>query len=483
MEIIKRKMEFNEEDFDSCECKDLSFLHIKDLNYKERSPISFYRSDFRGSKFSSNTFFNNNFDLADFIGNSFINTEFENVNFGNSEFKNGVFLKCRFNNNTYGDLAIHDCDYKKCIFENEVFQMTMFNCTFEDCQFIDCTFEQCSTENLEFKNCTFIKVEMSTMHAERFKFTECTLRDTYLGACFLGSYLLKDVDFNLLNFKYRGKIVEAGSSDYFNTLLNNLKEQGRIFEFLNLYLLLNGASEEYPELLCNALLSCFKEDNYKVSEYNIKGIFELVEFYSDSPRLPFTVLCGIYIKLIGLFENNKVPQKYLMLFSECMFRLGKLISDFDFNLNYLYNVPLYQNAELEFHINDNSFEKAEDKINYLFDYINKNFFNTYLDRPLYKITERKTGSVIITVSTSLILALLTTKVIKEIYGTICQIKIAHAQTSKEIALIKTSKSAAKLSEITQMATENQKMQESNLMQIYNTIGKDYIISTLLNFFL
>ena len=110
----------------------------------------------------------------------------------------------------------------------------------------------------------------------------------------MGSYLLKDVDFNLLNFKYRGKIVEAGSSDYFNTLLNNLKEQGRIFEFLNLYLLLNGASEEYLELLCNALLSCFKEDNCKVSEYNIKGIFELVEFYSDIPRLPFTFFCGIY---------------------------------------------------------------------------------------------------------------------------------------------------------------------------------------------
>ncbi len=483
MDIVKKKMDFNEDDFNSCECKDLSFLHIKDLNYKERNPVFFYRSDFRGSKFSSNTFFKNNFDLADFIGNSFINTEFENVNFGNSEFKNGVFLKCQFNSNTYGDLAIHDCDYKKCIFENEVFQMTMFNCTFVDCQFINCTFDQCTTENLEFKNCTFIKVEMSTMHAERFKFTKCTLRDTYLGACFLGSYLLKDVDFNLLNFKYRGEIVEVGNSDYFNTLLNNLREQGRFFEFLNLYLLFNGASEGFSELFYNALISSFKEDNYKVLEYNIKGIFEIVEFYSDCPRLPFMVLCEIYIKLTQLFENNNVPEKCLLIFSECMFRLGKLISDFNFNLNYLYDVPLYRNAELEFHINDNSFEEAEDKINFLFDYINKNFFNSFLETPLYKISERKTGSVIITVSTCLILALLTTKVIKEIYGTICQIKIAHAQTTKEIALIETSKSAAKLSEITQIAAENQKLQESNLMQIYNTIGKDYIISTLLKFFL
>lgn len=483
MEIIEKRNNFDSDDLHSYECKDLSYISIKDLNFKERKPLSFYRSDFRGSKFTSNTFFKNNFDLADFIGNSFINTEFDNVNFGNCEFKNGLFLKCQFNSNIYGDLAIHDCDYKKCTFENETFHMTMFNCTFEDCQFINCIFDQCSTENLEFKKCTFIKVEMSTMHAEKFKFSKCTLRDTYLGACFLGSYFLKDIDIKLINFKYRGEIVEISSSDYFYTLLNDLKTQGRFFEFLNLYILLNNPSKELAKLFCDTLILSFNEKNYKVLEYNIKGIFEIIEFYYNSPKLPFILFCDIYTQINEIYEKNIVPELCYVIFSECMFKLKQLILNFEFNWDYLYDVPLHQTASLEFHINDNSFDEAENKINYLFNFVNTNCLDSSFGTPLYEINERKTGSVIITVSTCLILALLSAKVVKEIYGTVCQIKIEHAQTSKEIALIESSKSVAKLNEVSQIVAKNQNDKESNLMQLYNTIGKDYIISTLLKFFL
>ena len=67
---------------------DLSYRIFKDLDFSVIGPISFFRSDFRGSKFSSITFLCNNFDLADFIGNTFLNVEFREVNWGNSEVKN-----------------------------------------------------------------------------------------------------------------------------------------------------------------------------------------------------------------------------------------------------------------------------------------------------------------------------------------------------------------------------------------------------------
>ena len=482
MDIISEIAEFETNNSQYYEGKNLTFLTFRDLDFSKINPISFYRSDFRGSKFVSNTFYMNNFDLADFIGNSFINTEFNNVIFGNCEFKNGFFLKCQFNNNSYGDSAIHNCDYKKCLFENETFRMTMFNCTFEDCQFINCVFDQCSTENLEFNNCTFVKVEMSTMHAENFKFSHCTLRDTYLGACFLGTYLLKDVDINILNFKYRGDIVEINSSDYFYNILNDLKEHKRFYEFLNLYLILNGPTEDYPQLLCDILVAGFAEENLKVKEYNINGIFDIIEFYFNSPRLPLLVFLGIYEKITNLYENYNIPDNCFIIFTERIHRLKALISNFKFNNDYLNNVPLNQNALLEIHCNDSSFTNAENNIAYMLNYINDEYLNSCVKPPLFQITERRSGSVIITISTCLILALLASKVIKEIYGTICEIRISHAKTTKELDFIKSSKSAAKLNEVSQVVN-NQDVQNTNLMKIYNALGKDYIIGTLLKFFL
>ena len=465
------------------ESRDLSYEIFKDLDFTENYAISFYRSDFRGSKFISDTFYKNNFDLADFIANSFINTEFKEVNFGNCEFKNGVFVKCHFNSNIYGDLAIHNCDYKNCTFENEVFHMTMFDCTFYDCKFINCIFEQCSTERLDFEKCTFLKVEMSTMHAENFKFYNCILRDTFLGACFLGTYLFKNVDLNLLSFKYRGKVVSINGNDYFKNYLNELKIQKRYYEYLNLYLIMYSGKDEYYDVFTTVFEDIFNEDNPKVLEYNLNGIFDILEFYYNSSTLPLLIFFKIFCDLSDRFINNRIPQKNLLLYCERIQRLNTMLSSFTFSNDYLSDIPKDNIAFLEVHCNDESFQSAEKKIKYLLSYVNEIYLNSHIQEPLFKIIEEKNGSVIITISSCLLLSLLATKVIKEIYGTLCEIKITHAKTNKEIALIESSKSVAKLNEAIQVGQLSSDSKDTSLMKIYDTLGKDYIIGMILKIFL
>lgn len=465
------------------ECRDLSYRIFEDMNFKVLFPVSFYRSDFRGTKFISDTFYKNNFDLADFISNSFINTEFNRVNFGNCEFKNGVFVKCHFNNNTYGDLAIHNCDYKNCIFENEKFHMTMFDCCFYDCKFINCIFDQCSTERLDFDNCTFIKVEMSTMHAENFKFSNCILRDTFLGACFLGTYLFNKVDIKRLSFKYRGKLVSVSENDYFQKYLNELHNQKRYYEFLNLYLLIYGCSEEYYTLFCKVFEDIFNERNIKVLEYNIMGIFDILEFYFNTPTLSLLTFIKIFSELSDKLINDQIPSTIVLLYSERLHRLETLFINYDFDFDYLSSVPDSYQANLQIHLNDDSFQSAEDKIEYLFNFINDKYLGSRIQKPIYKIIEEKKGSVIITISSCLLLALLASKVIKGMFCTICEIRIALANTKKQIELINTSKSSEELKETVNISQSNAHLKDTSMIKIYNALGKDYIISTILKIFL
>lgn len=459
---------------------DLSYKVFKDIDFTEIGPISFYRSDFRGSKFSSVTFSDNNFDLADFIGCSFINVESKGSNWGNCEIKNSYFKKCQFYFNKYGEAAIHNTTFQKCVFENETFKFTMFDCDFYNCQFINCIFDQCTTERLSFNNCTFIKTEMSTMHAENFKFTDCTVRDTYLGSCFIGTYLFKNVDMNLFGFKYRGQIMSIGDN-YFDDLIKQLNDQHRYFEYLNLVLLCNKFPD-YGSIFCEIFRSILHEPNDNIRNYNIKSSIDMLAFYYNSHRLPLYS----FLKILGYLQdidstNNIVPANSIMSFKEAFFKLNCIISNEIFDDSYALSVPDEAECKLSIHCNDNSFEDAKAKVKNLIEYANERLGNYYQD-PLYEIVEEKQGSVIITIATSLLLSLIVTKVVKEVFGTFCDIKLRNAKTNKKVELITKSNSITSLEKIT-VSDESDATNQKQIMKLYNSIGKDYIIGLLLEFFL
>lgn len=466
---------------DCYEKKDLSYRVFKDLDFEDLGPISFYRSDFRGSKFSTVIFQNNNFDLADFIGCTFLNVEYRNVIFGNCEIKNCFYKKCQFYNNSYSDSAIHNATFEKCIFEDETFRFTMFDCTFINCQFLNCVFDQCTTEHLTFIDCSFLKTEMSTMHAENFKFSKCVVRDTFLGACFLGTYLIKNTDMNLLSFKYRGEIVNI-EDGFFETFIQNLFYQHRFFEYLNL-LILSKKTKTIEKDFIETFPMIMSEKNANIRNYNISSIIEMLRFYYNTELLPFFSLLKIWDYLQSLDSSyDLIPKDSLLVFKESLFKLSYTVSQMDFDESYVLSIPSDDSCKFTIHCNDNSFDTVLAYIESLLHYANHKLNNTYVD-PLYSIVEQKKGSVFITISTSLLLGLLAAKVVRQIYGAFCDIRIRKAKTKQAIKLIEESKNVSTFSKINALTETDNVKEQKDLMNIYNTLGVDYIIGIIIDFFL
>lgn len=467
----------NGQSYEKC---NLSYRILKDLDFSIIGPISFYRSDFRGSKFSSVTFCRNNFDLADFIGNTFTNVEFREINWGNSEVKNCYFTKCQFFSNSYNDSAVHNTTFEKCIFENETFRFTMFDCEFHNCQFINCSFDQCTTDNLSFTGCQIIKTEMSTMHAENFKFSNCIIRDTFLGSCFIGTYLFKCVDMNLLSFKYRGEI-QLLHSNFFDDLIESFLIQKRYFEHLNLLLLCRKTSD-FGNYYSSIFPLILEESNPNTRNYNIKNAIEMLIFYYNSDLLQFSTLLEILAFLHTIDQNiTIIPHDSVIIFKEAFFKLNNTLSETDFNADYLISIPDNKMCKVIFHCDDTSFQQAEERIKCIFEIANKKLNNHY-KAPFYEVIEEKQGSVILTISSSLLLSLMAAKVVKSIFGVFCDIKIAIAKTKKEIEMIENCKSVTTLRKITQV-DKMREQDEKQILALNEVFGKDYIMNLLVEYIL
>lgn len=464
------------------ECTDLSYRTIRNIDFDNiPQVVSFYRSDFRGSIFDSVRFTGNNFDLADFIGNSFKYVEFYRVNLGNAEFKNGYFYHCRFEENNYDDIAVHNCTFTNCIFQNERFHLTMNNCSFVNCQFIDCVFDQCSTDTLSFKKCVFLKCELSTMHAENFKFENCTFRDAFLGICFLGTYLFKNTDINLISFKYRGKLVETSNSDYFESFLKSLFENGRYFEYFNLSLLRLGCSTDEADIsFCNLISRAMKEVNPNVRDYNLRGIFETIEFYIDSDCLPMDRLIN-YITILHGIPLSSIPVESQLMFLQHLYRLDAVLSSLNYTSEYINSIPAAVPCMATFHCKDTSRESAEEHINNLLDEVNSSCFNGFFSRPYYDVIAIREGSIILTIASSLLLILMAAKVIRSVSNVVCEVRLEVAKTNKAIELINSSKTPAgfnKAIACVPNATETLPPEK-----IHKILGKDYIQDLLINYVL
>lgn len=354
---------FNRQNEEMVEKQDLTYQIFKDLDYtKLKWKTSFYRSDFRGSRFENVTFYQNNFDIADFINNIFVNVELSNVQFGEAEVKNCVFQKCYFKENQYISVPFTNCTFLKCDFSDEKFRLTMKDCTFKDCTFRRCVFDQCSTDTIEFNNCAILKCELSTMHAENYKIIDCIFRDTYLGINFLGTYLIKGTDFNLLSFKYRGNIVSITNEDFFIQYTYDMFKYFRFYEYLNLLIILhlNCVIEDELERVLKAFHII---ENKNLRLYTIKSVFEMLEFYFGSDCLSISTICNLLTILNQYKDTFSVDEK---LNVECgIFRLESLIASSDFPIEYLSKCDPLKTASAELTFATDDIEECKIKVDKL----------------------------------------------------------------------------------------------------------------------
>ena len=67
MNLISETKDIKINENEDYTCKDLSYMNFKDIDFSLYNPISFFRSDFRGSRFENIIFKNTILDRADFI--------------------------------------------------------------------------------------------------------------------------------------------------------------------------------------------------------------------------------------------------------------------------------------------------------------------------------------------------------------------------------------------------------------------------------
>lgn len=459
------------------EKEDLSNLIFKDIEYNEKNKPSFYRSDFRGSKFINMVFYKNNFEIADFISNSFKNVEFINTFFTNPEVKNCHFDKCIFDTNIYQTVSFHGCIFSKTSFKNEVFSFTMENCEFIDCSFTNCSYDQCSTENLKFIECKFLKCEMSTMHAENFMLQQCIFRDTYLGLPFLGTYLIIDTDFNLLKFKYRGEEVEV-TKELWEKQIQSLYTQERYFEYLNFLILFNNP-KQLLKSLSNLVEKTFLIENKKVKEYNINSIFEMFNFYFGSNRLTLGQEFVI-VSILKEFDTSSLTSEEKLLYDVNIYKLEMKFDQQDTCFNHIKTLPLDWKANLQIRLNVNDEVEGKLFIDKVFNEINHKMLSNAYNNPLYEIQDIRKGSVIIELSCALLLGYSFIKFIHMANITKCRIKINNAVTDECIKHIQNSNSLNTIKNT--LSLTNKQFPETNVdyKKIHTTLGTDEIISIIIS---
>lgn len=465
------------------ECQNLSYRMIENLDFQQIShKTSFYRSDFRGTIFESDIFVENNFDLVDFISNTFKNVEFHRVNFGKAEFKNGYLRNCVFNKNIYEDIAIHGCTFTGCTFRNEIFRLTMLNCQFNHCTFINCTFDQCSTDTLVFRECVFLKCELSTMHAENFKFERCTFRDAFLGTCFLGTYLIKDTDLDLISFKYRGKIIDTHSSTFLNDLEADLLQHNRFFEHFNFSLLfhsdrLEELVNQFPQIVAKAL----QEPNPNVREYNLTGIFDVIGFYLGSDVIPIFYALKFF-EILRQYPLSQIPPENRLCYLQHVYSLETLISSMDYSVEYILTLPKAISGIATVHCREDSITAAENFIDSLLSLANQKYLKNYYEPPYFKTISYEKGSVILTIASSLLLLLMATKVIGSVNRSLCDIRIEAAKTKKAIELINSSNTISAFQK-TLAALPQKEIEAVEVQKIFDRLGNSYLIDFIIHYFL
>ncbi len=277
----------------------MSFLNLRQENAP--IPISFFRSDFRGSSFSNCHFFKNNFDRADFIACVFEDCYFDNVNIAASEIKNCFFCGTVFTKNYYNYTSIQESTFENCEFWDEHLLVNMKDCTFINCKLNSCSFERSTTESATFTNCQINNSDMATMHAEGHRFNNCQIENTSMGISYIFSYLFYNTDLSNIKILYRGDEIKL-TKEAISHQAKLLWRERRLYEFLNANIIC-GNIQEMPHILHNILESTLSIAP-QLRKLEISNAFTVLQFYTQNNVFPYP----IYLEILECLSEFKWKQ-------------------------------------------------------------------------------------------------------------------------------------------------------------------------------
>lgn len=378
MSNLARLQQFQDNGNNKRESEDFQgyLFHKIDLRLRE-TPISFYRSDFRGAKLQDTYFIQNNFSNADFIDSTAINTVFEKCQFKSTELYNSYFEKCLFKTANINSSSLVKLIFVKCNFESVKFNNdTISKCKYENCNFIESKFEKSSIDDVDFLNCTLKDIDLSSNTAINLFFDKCRFENVVIDADYLGSYFFKGFFFDNLKLKYRGKVfdLDITQSDLLSNLFKMFFEKERYYEAINICIqknLLEQKQNTIFPLLKNVVDKLLREGNQLKRTYQFGKIFTLLEYYLNTGY----VSVDDYFKAIALFVGIDVTHFDFLEqieFNERVSRLKIIIEKIDFELPFIKSSNAKEKVLFEIKI-----EEA-----------NKNKFEKYFDASVYELADK-----------------------------------------------------------------------------------------------
>lgn len=406
-------------EFKKFEARDMSYSVFDKIDFhKCLHPVSFFRSDFRGTKFTNINFYKNNFDRSDFLNAILINDTFEKVQFGCCQMKNCYFKDVKFINNSYRNTSIHSTTFVNCEFPDESFLVNMQHCRLINCTFNGCSFEMSTTDSDIFENCTFIDTNLATMHAENHKFIGCTFENVCIDSSYFFGYSIAKCSLEQVVFLYRGEYIclqNLEMSEFFE----KFARENRFNDMLNLFIY-TRKQDKIAEMLKLCL------DYYKKEPYgrmlNIAAIFDSLSFAAIYETIDFKYLHEILaiisetdLSNYTFNERNEIESLYIKLQNSLYLS--------SHSKEYYTKIGLESKSMLNIRLNSDDYEECIK--------IAKQFLDSISDANYWTLIEKQKGSWILTFSAVTIVVLVALpKIIKNYADVYFEIKAKKIISNK-----------------------------------------------------
>lgn len=416
-----RNVNINEND--DYTCRDLSYTKFKDIDFSKYKPISFFRSDFRGSHFENIKFKNNYFDRSDFIGSTFIDCQFDNVDFGSCEIKACFFVNCVFEQCIYDNSSIQVSTFENCIFKKQHFLVNMKSCEMKHSEITHCTFERSTTEKMIFESCVLEDTDFATMHAECHKFIDCKLNNVKLDVSYVFGYLLCNTSINGFKILYHGKEVKFNSQEEAMKFL----EESRMYELLNIFFIYQGF-DKIPKFL-NEILKYLYSNYNPASKAELSNIYEALIFYSTHDIITY----GCFVDCLECINSITLPKLNLedeLLFVGYKEKLNHIITDGLYGENFIES-SRKDKALIVLHIQSDDYNEA---LKISDDFLTVLYEKCHL-MGQWELIESAKGSWILTFAISAMVITILPKIIRNYYNLISEIQIKRRFKKKILTKI------------------------------------------------
>lgn len=459
------------------QCSGENFQHylFKDINLeKEKKPISFFRCDFRGTKFENSFFSNNNFQRADFIDINFNHGAFKSCNFKSGEFHNSYFEEVFFKKNNY-EVTIDRCYFEGCKFSNENIKLSdIKNSVFTNCLFKNCFFSHSSLGEIEFNNCSFTNVDLAENYAVNLSFINCKFSDVILDADYLGSYLFKNQYPQNLSYKYKGKIlnIEVNQLPVLEGLIKQFYESHRLYELFNILIIYNYFSNKKTPIstLFQTIVSQILSEKYLFRrEYSLSKIFKILEFYFNTNFISLKD----YFKIIFFLDKlntNQLSFKEKLQYASNVSLLKNFYEQAYFDVEIINNEKKFL-LFTEISVEEDDISIANKIIKNLMTTTLNFFSNIPSDLSYYKIIGTRTGSITFQIISISVIIMSLLKLMKTFSKTTSEIIIDYHYTMKVIDMTRESTSIEELEKIQKLHFDYCKNNNKSDTELVSIIGK------------